>query len=537
MRLIPHLAWHDLRSQRVPLLVWAGILALLPAAILVGPALLLHMPRTPVLLLLRLLSTGFLAALIVQRDSLVGTTAFWLTRPITRVALFASKLVSLAAVLVVVPWAVTLIAWWSTGALVSDAVRAGTAVAVEQGVVTLLAAMAACITSSLTHLVVAAVASFALVSAAGGVVVPAILRFWPFMTPYGRWQPDVFIVTIFVLGLPIIGYQYIKRRERRSAAMVMVALLTAIAAGLAWPAEPLIRPSGPVDQAVVNPEGVVVSLDPETLIEQYRPEEVGGVVVPRTQLSAVITADGQSDAVLLMATAIDSRLTYSDQTVSDRMTVPIGPVLVPRSSNRKSLAQLPHLARQAALGPSAVLGSPAAAVTPFGRVAVATLPADLADRYRGEPAILDAALTFRAHQYRMRGVIPARPGARFAFPDSAVEITSVSLSPVGAAIGFREAEIRSPLSEPTAFPQYCLRNTPRHEAFLLEAGRTTTVPLTFSRMVTVTTGTWQVRSSSYAFADSRIDAAWLAGAELVRLELEDLGTFTRPLHAEFTLKK
>jgi hypothetical protein len=484
-----------------------------------------------------LLSTGFLAALIIQRDSLVGTTAFWLTRPVTRVALIASKFVSLATVLVVVPWVVTLIAWWPTGAPVSDAVRAANAVAVEQGVVTLLGAMAACITSSLTHFVVAAVAGFALVGAAGGVVVPAILRFWPFMTPYGRWQPDVFIVTIFVLGLPIIGYQYIKRRERRSAAMVMVALLTAIAAGLAWPAEPLIRPSGPVDQAVVNPEGVVVSLDPETLIEQYRPEEVGGVVVPRTQLSAVIIADGQSDAVLLMATAIDSRLTYSDQTVSDRMTAAIGQVLVPRSSSRKNLVQPFQLARQAALGPSAVLASPAAAAIPYGRIAIATVPADLADRHMGEPAILDATVTFRAHQYRVRGVIPARPGARFAFPGSAVEITSVSLVPAGAAVGFREAEIRSPLLEPTAFPQYCLRNTSRHEAFLLEAVRTTTMPLTLSGMVTVRTGTWQVRVNGNASAGSRIDAAWLAGAELVRLELEDLGTFTRPLHAEFTLKK
>jgi hypothetical protein len=184
-----------------------------------------------------------------------------------------------------------------------------------------------------------------------------------------------------------------------------------------------------------------------------------------------------------------------------------------------------------------VLASPAAAAIPYGRIAIATVPADLADRHMGEPAILDATVTFRAHQYRVRGVIPARPGARFAFPGSAVEITSVSLVPAGAAVGFREAEIRSPLLEPTAFPQYCLRNTSRHEAFLLEAVRTTTMPLTLSGMVTVRTGTWQVRVNGNASAGSRIDAAWLAGAELVRLELEDLGTFTRPLHAEFTLKK
>jgi hypothetical protein len=520
----------------VPLLVWAGILALLPAALVLDSVPLLRLAARPALLGLRFLLTGLLAALIIQRDPLVGTTAFWLTRPITRTTLLVSKLVSLATVLVVVPWVVVLIVWWSMGAVAADVLRAATAVAIEQGVVTLLAAMAACITSSLTHFVVAVVAGVALVGAAGGSVQPLVLRFWPFLVGRG-WQPDVFVATLFVLGLPIIVYQYIRRRERRSAAMVMVALLAAIGAGLAWPAEPLTRPSRPVNQAVVKPEDIVVSIDRETLIEQYWPAGADGVVVPRTRISAVVIADTRSDAVVLMATAIDSRLTFSDQTVSDRVTAPIGRVLVPRSSARKDLFQLFQRARQSALGTSAVLDSPAVAAVPVGRIAVATVPADVAERHKGEPVILNATVTLQAHQYRVRGVIVARPGARFAFPGSAVEIASVSLSPDSASIGFRQAEIRSTFFEPTVSVQYCLRNAAKHEAFMLESGRWLFLPLTASSLVNVVTGTWQVRASSSALTGSRIDAAWLAGAELVRLELEDLGTFTRPLHAEFTLKK
>jgi hypothetical protein len=530
MRLIPHLAWHDLRSQRALLLAWVGILALLPAAILAGPALLPRMPRTPVLLLLRLLSTGLLAALIIQGDSLVGTTAFWLTRPISRTTLFVSKLVSLGLVLVVVPWAVTLTAWWSTGALASDTVRAANAVAVEQGVVTLLAVMAACITSSLTHFVVALVAGFALVSAAGGLVLPMALRLWPLLV----WQPDVFIVALFVLGLPIIGYQFTRRRERRSAAMVMVALLAAIGAGLAWPAEPRIRPSRPVDQTLVKQEDVIVSLDPETVIERSWSEQIDGVAVPRTQLSAVITADSPSDAVLLSAVAIDSRLLFSDRTVSDRMSIPSARLSGPRSSTRKNPF---GLAKQAALRPSLLLAPPNVFGNQFGRTEVATLPADLADRHKGEPVVLNGTVTFRASRYRVRGAFPARPGTRFAFPGSAMEITSVSISPAGAAIGFREASVRSLRPETMDFPEYYLRNAARHEAFGLEFARVSSAPLTMTSGVILMTGTWQVRSNSYAFTESRIDAAWLEGAELVLLNLEDLGTFTRPLHAEFTLKK
>jgi hypothetical protein len=530
MKLIPHLAWHDLRSQRALLLAWVGILALLPAAILAGPALLLRMPRTPVLLLLRLLSTGFLAALIIQRDPLVGTTAFWLTRPISRTTLFAGKFVSLVTVLVALPWVVVLITWWSMGALASDVVRAANAVAVEQGVVTLLAVMAACLTSSLTHFVVALVAGFALVGAAGGLVQPMALRLWPLLV----WQPDVFIVALLVLGLPTIAYQYVRRREALSAAMVMAALLAAIATGFAWPAEPGIRPSRPVDQTLIKQEDVIVSLDPETVIEQSWSEEIDGIAVPRTDLSAVITADSPSDAVLLSAVAIDSQLLFSDRTASDRVSIPSSRLSGPRSSTRKNPFEL---AKQAALDPCVVLVPPFFLGNSFGRTAVATLPADLTARHKGEPVVLNGTVTFRASRYRVRGAFPARPGTRFAFLGSAVEITSVSKPPASAAIGFREASVRSLRPETMDFPEYYLRNAARHEAFRLEFARVSLTPLTLVSRVVLTTGTWQVRSNSYASTDSRIDDAWLEGAELVRLEREDLSTFTRPLHAEFTLKK
>jgi hypothetical protein len=528
MRLIPHLAWHDLRSQRALLLAWVATLALLPAAPLVDPALHLPLPRIPGALLTRFLLTGFLAALIIQRDPLVGTTAFWLTRPISRTTLYVSKFVSLVTVLVALPWVVVLITWWSMGALASDVVRAANAVAVEQGVVTLLAVMAACITSSLTHFVVALVAGFALVGAAGGLVLPMALRLWPLLV----WQPDVFIVALLVLGLPIVAYQYIRRREARSAAMVIVALLAAIATGFAWPAEPRIRPSRPVDQTLIKQEDVNVSLDPETVIEQSWSEEIDGVAVPRTQLSAVITAESPSDAVLLSAVAIDSRLLFSDRTVSDRMFIPSARVSGPRSSTRKHPF---GLAKQAALDPCVVLTPPYFLGSSFGRTDVATLPADLADRHKGEPVILNGTVTFRASRYRVRGAFPARPGTRVAFPGSALEITSVSISPAGAAIRFREASVRSLRPETIDSPEYYLRNAARHEAFGLEFARVSSTPLTLIPRVVLMTGTWQVRSNSYAFTDSRIDDAWLEGAELVRLEREDLGTFTRPLHAEFTL--
>ena len=95
---IRHLVWHDARALRVPLAVWAGILALQVGVVAVGPMFVgSGVDRTDVnagqgAIVMRLAMTVILTALIIQRDTAVGTTAFWLTRPIPPIAMWAAKL-------------------------------------------------------------------------------------------------------------------------------------------------------------------------------------------------------------------------------------------------------------------------------------------------------------------------------------------------------------------------------------------------------------------------------------------------------------
>ena len=85
---IRHLMWHDARALRVPLLVWAGIIALQIGVVAIGPSFVGSGPvRADVnmgqgLIVMRLAMTVILTALLIQRDTAVGTAAFWLTRPI-----------------------------------------------------------------------------------------------------------------------------------------------------------------------------------------------------------------------------------------------------------------------------------------------------------------------------------------------------------------------------------------------------------------------------------------------------------------------
>jgi hypothetical protein len=105
-----HLLRWDVRRFRLLLLLWLLLVAV--NAVLEGtwPAIAVAMAsRSTVGLTGNLLSLAevlfsvVLITLVIQEHSLVGTTAFWMTRPIPSRALLASKLVLLGAAMVLAP--------------------------------------------------------------------------------------------------------------------------------------------------------------------------------------------------------------------------------------------------------------------------------------------------------------------------------------------------------------------------------------------------------------------------------------------------
>lgn len=99
----------DLRNQRWLLLAWIAVLLASVASRVIGP----HLSVESATQDLTMRSLGSLAfahlvlvilgvALIVQTDVVVGTTAFWLTRPIARTTMLRAKLVS-SFVIIVLP--------------------------------------------------------------------------------------------------------------------------------------------------------------------------------------------------------------------------------------------------------------------------------------------------------------------------------------------------------------------------------------------------------------------------------------------------
>jgi hypothetical protein len=107
MKLLAHLVAADVRRVRLPIAAWAAvaIAGMVLQAVLPSfdpfPDRLRALGLTATLLTFAdYLLILALVASVVQAHSLVGSTAFWMTRPIRRDVLLASKLVLLTSLLV-----------------------------------------------------------------------------------------------------------------------------------------------------------------------------------------------------------------------------------------------------------------------------------------------------------------------------------------------------------------------------------------------------------------------------------------------------
>jgi hypothetical protein len=158
MNLTLHLVRYDLVRMRVWLIGWLVVLLLPIAAgtmlMVAGPVSAGRMPwqeRLAILTGFQVLVGYILTLLVLQEHRLVGTSQFWLTRPIARGRLLASKLigvtlmVALLPVLVSVPW------WLWCGLGLAHMAQAAFEIVAVMMLVALLGGLMAVVTDSLAR--------------------------------------------------------------------------------------------------------------------------------------------------------------------------------------------------------------------------------------------------------------------------------------------------------------------------------------------------------------------------------------------------
>lgn len=255
MNLIWHLAKKDLRRAWIPLALFALFIA---TKIALGLMLMreLEFERVGMLLdFLKVAATAeylfgyVLVAVIIHEDPTVGTNAFWMTRPISGLRLLGTKILTLAAALMILPVVITLPWWIACGFDARDVVSAmGTLLWMQTSVIA-IALPFAVLTSSL-----AAYLAASLIYLVGSLFLMTSLRgfFSPTGSPFlGGGASDtkgLFFVTLLTgTVVCVLIHQYRTRLRRRSLTILGLGIACAfmVLGTWRWDWSPLWRRESP----------------------------------------------------------------------------------------------------------------------------------------------------------------------------------------------------------------------------------------------------------------------------------------------------
>ncbi len=539
MNHIIHMIWYDLKATRNLLVVWGLLMAAQAILLAVGPdrigadSVTRSVAWDIGMIVIRLCVSVAIAVALVQRDPLVGTTAFWRTRPASRLALMMSKLGTMLIVLVALPALAMGLLLVSLGLRPADAFTGATSLGAEQILAVGLTLPLAAVTANLATFAMVLAGSVFSVSLVGGAVLSLLAEQWPGVVGLpGRWGAVIAVGAIPVGVVLVLLNQFLTFRTKRSVAIIASALVFAAYGTRFPPGSPArVSPAVAVDRAILDPESVEVHVDPGTIEPRTAsPAETGGSR-QLMRISGLWTTTGEPDAVILEPASLASVVRLADRTeIHTRKSH-----LSWRTANSgiTTPGDQPYRSIRAALGGGALV-LPARQPGFEFFADLAEMPADVYQRSGGGTAGLDATVGLRAIRYVVKARVPLKPGASFTVPSRHVSVVEVSRSPVGASIVLRDATVEGAITF-FRMPYYLVQNRAHRQAVFVtsETWRqySATIGVT-GRRLRVGNGRLDVALPPGEGERIGFDDQWLKDAELVWLVAEDLGVITRPLHVD-----
>jgi hypothetical protein len=552
-----HQLRRDVRRHALWLAAWA-VLCVLPLGVLVLPndETTMRALLNTVAPALRFVVFVLLTVLVVHEDPLVGSTAFWLTRPVGWRALFGSKLLFVGGLLVlpvavadVVQMAATgvgtayvLLAipeiafdWIVSGASVLALATLTATVPGFLGAILLLALLASAI-HVLVPIVLRLVAGQSLSNAAletlGFLVAPV---FDPEFDPW-RAAPSMLasraLVTSALLAAAaflVAALQYRDRRRPLAWATLAACLLVVLGLRSVWQWDLLAlpQPAPVVDGKQV--EQAHVSLDSHGFVESTA--VTGSALADRTSVYGRARVEGIDLPLAAEVARLDGWLIFDDGS-----KVPLAGWVKNRVESSWDAPAVERL-----LGGARFVNL---AQEDAGRVLVLRLDSTEYRRHAGSTGRLDGTAYLTLRSYRVAAELPARPDAAYDHDVEHAVITAIQRESGDCRLLTRETQV-SLLLAPGRHAYrsmylfrtnpdllYVLRNRPRGEAFWPQGGTNFGFGWPSRTRIDETTAVASYRSNLASDPPlPRIDDAWIAGAELVRVEAETVGTVTAPIDA------
>jgi len=526
MNLILHQIVKDLRAQRWPLALWLAVLlidglfrGLQIDRFIVGAEAANRLYVVVMVVGYAELVLGWLIAVkIIQADPLDTTTAFWLTRPLSRPALLVSKLLVIGPLFLLLPCAA------STSVAATHGVRGITLlhfavqrVTIDTALLLPVTAMAAVTRDFPRFAFGVAVAALLYVTAQGTALMP-----FSWVVEFRAQQPGLVMASgrLVALGASIVGsllllvHQYATRRTMRTilAGAAMVVVIVGIINFWPWSFWSRTRSQPPaVDPLVFDAAPVKLEFDTASL---RRGDGSQGQV----EAQCAYRAEGLPVGWVAHVAEGGGELRFA---TAPSVAVPIGEVSAPYfgSDLSRSLAGDVVGAFEHALG-ARIVNAPTEdgnADVRLLRLAEATF-----QRFQGVRAEYSATLTLLARRVEAGPAIPLRAGASGVLGN--VQVTVVSVDRWNIQVRETKPALFLPWGEPEI--RLALRNRRRNEAILLARhnGTVSVFGVVTSDLLVTRSETGVVNADGIkAFAD----AQWMADAELVMFAIQPVGTFQK----------
>ena len=515
-----------------------------------------------------------LIPLLVFQESPVGTTACWLTRPMPRLTVLGSKLISFG-ILVLFPLlgqCAVLIAHHVTP---GDAVLAGGEIALKELSWIALATGLAVLCPNFGVFLIAAAVLYVLQYSSGWVW-NWLDSLWPSLSSSGP-EPATFLeqsrtvasdLLCIVFGLGVVFIQYLTRRTRLAIAMAACGLLAAAMVMRYWPWDFV----GYFSTTSAVPQG---SFDASQL-RFYADGNSGWEQVPDAQGKELVNLTGRFGVLGLPPEEnLSLQSMGGEQTFSDGSKLELKPDPNLNSNRRvfnpwvNQEDNSSYYASDKAIGDLPILNQQFNANCEFAVPDLFTLDSKIYSQRQTDPGTAVFHLQGHASGYRITGEIPLHPGAFFSRFSNRTTLTEIFKDSDGVSLTLRERSLDLLLhpSRPEDEPQalYFLVNRKRSEALYAERAEKVpdnnnsspngllsafnlgdsrfefffTLHLSFNSQ---NSGDFGVFQGQRGFDDRNrelpvaIDDAWVAEAVLIRLEPDFHGNFISTVRVpDFTL--
>lgn len=534
----------DLRQFRLILLSWLGAVGVTHGVALLGGMLLnTHlMFRITQPLVLQWLSALqavlilIFVPLIVQSDPMVGTTAFWLTRPISRLSLLRAKAVLVGSVFVGIPLLLEISVLALNGLAWKDVFPAALLIALEKSAFIVPVFLVASLTGKFHEFFIAGIAAV-LGCVAAWILLPALVPGLCFSgapgTAFGSLQQQMLIVFVSAL---LIGHQYKTRRTQRT-------IVGVLAGALFIPWALCVLPQGVLQQDVcrINPPQVVIQTGQAVVAEDM----VSGNRLARDRIVSIpIHVRGLHSGQFAVLLRVSGPLIVYGPDVQLRSSGPLRSPAVLLSS-RELQDPIQHALKDFIV------------MNPYqgadNRYPVFRLPEQVYDQYQKQRGVYEGLGAFDIYEYRIGARMPLVRGAKGFSGRTESVVLDVIEKPSGVTVivGEKTLNVSSAFSKGGApagggtsldfSGTYVLVHSGRKEAFLVDILDQPGIRIDLA---------WPVKAARLGFKVKRYDfsglnvggsvtgvqKSWLKEAELIHLEARELGIFERNLRfSDFVL--